>query len=175
MSPIFFISGCPGVGKSTTAQHLANRFEKAFRIDLDYFRQYVVRGLVQPSDAPWNDEIQLQFELAHIAAGRCARTYAEAGFAVVIEHCSNPHMVELFLREVPDATIVCLVADLDTNLQRNLLRTNKSFDPKDIEFFVYELNQQMANEFRAKNLDVLENTNLDIEEAVDAILALAKK
>ncbi|HLO97929.1 MAG TPA: AAA family ATPase [Fimbriimonas sp.] len=175
MSPIFFISGCPGVGKSTTAQHLANRFEKAFRIDLDYFRQYVVKGLVQPSDAPWNDEIQLQFELAHTAAGLCARTYADAGFAVVIEHCSDPHCVDLFLKGAPDATVVCLVSDLETNLHRNLLRTNKSFDPKDIEFFVYDLNQSIASEFKKREMNVLDNTNLDVEAAVDAILALAKK
>lgn len=175
MSPIFFISGCPGVGKSTTAQHLANRFDKAFRIDLDYFRQYVVRGLIQPSEAPWNDEIQLQFELAHTAAGLCARTYADAGFAVVVEHCSNPQFVDLFLKGAPEATAVCLVSDLPTNLERNLLRTNKSFDPKDIEFFVYDLNQAIADEFRKSGLFVLDNTNLDVEGAVDAILNLAKK
>lgn len=175
MSPIFFISGAPGVGKSTTAQHLAARFDKAFRIDLDYFRQYVVKGLVQPSEGEWTDEHTLQFNLAHIAAGKCAQTYAEAGFAVVVEHCSNPDTVALFVKEAPSATVVCLRTDLQTNLERNLTRTNKSFDPKDIEHFVYGLNEWIPNQFRERGLLVLENTNLDVDQAVDAILGLAKK
>lgn len=170
---IFFLTGAPGVGKSSTAVALAARFEKAFQIDLDYFRQYVVSGLRQPTQG-YDEECHRQFCLAHEAAGKCAKTYSDAGFAVVIEHCSFPDTIKLFVQEAGPTTVVCLTCGLGPNLQRNLLRTNKSFDPKDIEHFVETLNPLMAHEFSSRGLPVLDNENLEIEESVNQILRIEK-
>lgn len=49
-----FVTGAPGVGKSTVGRALAERFERAFFLDLDAFRANVVRGLAQPS-AGWSE------------------------------------------------------------------------------------------------------------------------
>lgn len=166
---IFFISGAPGVGKSSTAAALAASFEKAFRIDLDYFRQYVVSGLRQPTRG-YDEECHRQFCLAHIAAGKCAKTYSDAGFAVVVEHCSFPDTVRLFVQEAGPATVVCLKCGLDTNLARNLLRKDKSFDPKDIEQLVNQLNPTIHPEFASRDLPVLDNENVEIEQIVNTIL-----
>jgi hypothetical protein len=170
---IFFISGAPGVRKSSTAKALASRFEKAFRIDLDCFRQYVVSGLRQPSQG-YDEECHRQFCLAHSAAGKCAKTYSDAGFAVVVEHCSFPDTVGLFVEEAGPTTVVCLTCGPDTNLERNLLRTNKSFDPQDIEHLVRELNASIWPEFATRELPILDNGNLEIEAAVNQILEIEK-
>lgn len=170
---IFFLSGAPGVGKSTIATELAKRFEKAFRIDLDYFRQYVVSGIRQPSQG-YDEECHRQFCLAHTAAGQCGRTYSGAGFAVIVEHCSFPDTVSLFVKEAGPTNVVALKCDLGTNLERNLLRTNKSFDPKDIEHFVHDLNGVIWPEFESRGLPVLDVTHFKVEDSVDQILKLEK-
>lgn len=170
---IFFISGAPGVGKSTTAKALAATFEKAFRIDLDYFRQYVVSGLRQPSQG-YDEECHRQFCLAHVAAGHCARTYSDAGFTVVIEHCSFPDTVELFVREAGPTTVVCLSCALEVNLERNLLRLDKSFDPKDIEHFVHDLNGTIWPKFAERGWPVVHNGSLKVDDAVEQIMETEK-
>ncbi|MEI7984030.1 MAG: AAA family ATPase [Armatimonadota bacterium] len=168
---IFFISGAPGVGKSTTARALANHFEKSILFDIDYFRSLVVKGLKQPTSG-WDEETELQFRLAHQAVGSVAKIYSDAGFAVVAEHCSSPDMVQEFLDFSQGGIVVCLKADLQTNLARNLTRTNKSFDPKDIEHFVLSLGESLWLEFESKRLTVLDNTNLQVDEAIQRILSL---
>ena len=168
---IFFISGAPGVGKSTTAFALANRFEKSIHFNLDYFRALVVKGLKQPTQG-WDEETRLQFQIAHQAVGASARIYADAGFTVVAEHCSALEMVQEFLDFAGESTVVCLKASLETNLKRNLMRLNKSFDPKDIEHFVLSMGDSLYLEFSKEGITVLDNTNLDVEHALDEILSL---
>jgi cytidylate kinase len=164
-APIFFISGAPGVGKSTTARALANHFEKSILFDIDYFRSLVVKGLRQPTSG-WDDEVESQFRLAHEAVGKVAKTYSDAGFAVIAEHCSGPEMVETFIKSAGLTVVVCLRASMETNLARNLMRTNKSFDPKDIEHFVLSLGDSLFLEFEQAGYPVLDTTKLSVEEVL---------
>ena len=168
---IFFISGAPGVGKSTTARALANHFEKSILFDIDYFRSLVVKGIKQPTSG-WDEETELQFRLAHQAVGSVAKIYSDAGFAVIAEHCSSPEMVQEFLDFSMGGVFVCLKADIQTNLARNLTRINKSFDPKDIEHFVLSLGESLWLEFERAGITVLDNTNFQIEETVQKILSV---
>lgn len=46
---VVFLTGAPGVGKSTIGRALAECSERSFFLDLDAFRANVVRGLAQPS------------------------------------------------------------------------------------------------------------------------------
>ncbi len=168
--PIFFLTGAPGVGKSTTGRALANRFKKSILFDIDYFRSLVVKGLKQPTSG-WDEETQIQFELAHHAVGSIAKTYSDAGFAVIAEHCSSYDMVQEFLDYSEGGIVVCLKSNLETNLSRNLTRTDKSFDPKDIEHFVHMMADSLYLDFERRNFKVLDNTNLTVDEAVDEIIA----
>jgi adenylylsulfate kinase-like enzyme len=168
---IFFITGAPGVGKSTTARALANRFEKSILFDIDYFRSLVVMGLKQPTSG-WDKETELQFRLAHQAVGSNAKIYSDAGFAVIAEHCSSYEMVQEFLDYSEGGAVVCLKSTLETNLARNLMRTNKSFDPKDIEHFVLSMGDSLYLEFEKVGMTVLDNTKLEVEQAVDKILMI---
>jgi shikimate kinase len=166
---IFFITGAPGVGKSTTGRALANRFEKSILFDIDYFRSLVVKGLKQPT-AGWDEETELQFRLAHQAVGKVAKTYSDAGFTVVAEHCSSYEMVQAFLDFSGGGVVVCLRSTMETNLARNLMRKNKSFDPKDIEHFVLSMGDSLHREFQGK-VPILDSTNLTVDESVEQILA----
>ena len=170
-APIFFLTGAPGVGKSTTGQALANRFRQSILFDIDYFRSLVVKGLKQPTTG-WDEETETQFRLAHQSVGAIAKTYSEAGFAVIAEHCSSYDMVQEFLDYSEGGIVVCLRSEMETNLARNLLRTNKSFDPKDIEHFVLSLGDSLHIEFEKHQMMVLNNTNLPVEKAVEVILSL---
>jgi shikimate kinase len=170
----FFITGAPGVGKSTTARALANHFKKSILFDIDYFRSLVVKGLKQPTSG-WDEETELQFRLAHQAVGKVAITYSDAGFTVVAEHCSGYEMVQEFLTYSGGGVVVCLKSTMETNLARNLMRTNKSFDPKDIEHFVLSMGDSLYLEFEKEGMAVLDNTNLEVEEAVGEILFLHHK
>ena len=168
--PIYFLSGAPGVGKSSTAKALANRFEKSVLIDIDYFRKLVLKGRSEPS-ANWTDETTRQIELAHIAVGKVAKTYSDAGFAVVAEHCSSPDSIQLFVDQAGPTKIFCLKAEMPTNLERNRNRQGKSFDPADIEHFVLSLGDSMHKEHHHAGINVLDTTNLTSEQTVEAILA----
>lgn len=169
VGPVVFLTGAPGVGKSTVGRMLADRFERAFFLDLDAFRTLVVKGLSQPS-AGWSEETTRQFDLAHRAAGQIASLYSEAGFAVVVAHCSNPEMVALFLEACPHARVVCLRAELDVNVSRNNTRTHKSFDPRDIEFFVHDMWESLPARFERAGFLVLDTTRQTPEQSVEEVL-----
>jgi shikimate kinase len=168
---IFFLSGAPGVGKSTTAKAIAKRFERSIHFDIDYIRSLVVSGLRQPTDG-WDEETEYQFHLAHAAVGRMAKVYSEGGFTVVAEHCSSPKDVRTFVENAGRVSVVCLKSNLETNLARNLMRTEKSFDPKDIEHFVYSLGDSLHREHHQAGFAVLDTTNLSVDQAVDEIISL---
>ena len=165
---IIFLTGAPGVGKSTLGRLLAETYAKALFIDLDDFREQVVSGLSQPSTG-WSEETTLQFDLAHMAAGQTAKLYSESGFAVVVAHCSNLAMFELFRSQCPHAQPVCLVADLPTNLERNNFRTNKNFDPKDIAFFVHDLAPTLFKAYSEAGHPVLDTSGQTIDASLQAL------
>jgi hypothetical protein len=52
------------------------------------------------------------------------------------------------------------------------MRTEKSFDPKDIEHFVYSLGDSLHRELHAAGFAVLDTTNLSVDQAVDEIISL---
>jgi hypothetical protein len=81
-------------------------------------------------------------------------------------------MVQEFLKYSERGIVVCLKAKMETNLARNLMRTNKSFDPKDIEHFVLSMGDSLYLEFEQQGLTVIDNTNLHLENAVDILLSL---
>ncbi|HLO97930.1 MAG TPA: AAA family ATPase [Fimbriimonas sp.] len=169
---IFFISGCPGVGKSTIAKEIASRFEKGVHIDVDYIRLSVVSGLALPEPGKWTEEHTLQFKLAHIAAGKQAKTYADSGFAVVAEHCSHAQYIEAFLAEAPDSRVIALTADLEENQVRNSLRTSGSFDYPSLVPVIEMLNRSMAIEHAEAGYPIVNTTGQTVEHSAETILKL---
>ncbi|HWS50973.1 MAG TPA: AAA family ATPase [Microbacterium sp.] len=81
---IALVSGLPGVGKTTVARTLAERFPRGVHLDTDVIgEQFIVSGRVLPGEKPEEQaERQLSLRRANIVA--LARNFAEAGFDIVI-------------------------------------------------------------------------------------------
>lgn len=174
---IVFLTGVPGVGKTTVGQLLAERRAKAVFVDLDSVRSFVVSGLRQPSQG-WDEEVEHQFLLAHKAAAAMATLYAEGGFDVFIAHCSGASHLLAFREGAPDAVLIYLSCEIRENVERNNNRMNKSFDPRDIEFFVHQLAPSMRREVAPRchwSLDTTGQSEEQTVDAVDAFLASVAK
>jgi adenylate kinase family enzyme len=133
-APILIVTGPPGSGKTTLSDRLAKSFLLGMHLEIDKLRQWVVAGRSEPPG--WNDETERQYQIAESASMAVARTYADAGCTVVIDHCRNlPRLEALIQDELSDYVInrILVMTDLNTTLQRNSERTNKDFDPTLLE------------------------------------------
>jgi len=169
---IVFLTGAPGIGKTTLAGELATRSEKGVHIEGDRIRELVVGGRADPAD-PWTAEMSLQFELAHRAMGQLARTYSCAGFDVFIDHCTHAHWAKVTLEECPGALVVCLTLDLDENLKRNRQRANKSFNPTVLDAFIEVMSKTLVEEWAPLGGPVLNMSGIDLEEAIAKLKQIA--
>lgn len=98
-------------------------------IPVDVLRFWVVSGR-KDTLGGWSDETERQFVLAENAAVDVALAYQAAGFAVAVDHCRRPQVMDdLFasrLYTVPAAKVAILPA-LELCLHRGETRTNKDF------------------------------------------------
>lgn len=145
--PIFAITGPPGAGKTTLSVALLSHFARGIHLEVDALRQMVIVGMAD-SLPEWTDETERQYRLAEQATIRVARCYAEAGFAVALDHCRNLPRWEEMLSELADLPVVrvLLLPPVDVNLERNRLRTNKPFDPRELEGLVNDMGQRYRRE-----------------------------
>lgn len=172
MPPIFWITGPPASGKSTTSVALMQRFDRGVHLPVDDVRLWVVKGLAD--SVPWTDETERQFKVAERGICGLVRAYHEAGFAVAVDHCRNLGQLDAVIRaEMPDLPVirVCLIPDLKTNLHRNHSRTNKTFDPRVLDETIQFTNER----FRAEQVPgwhFIDNSGMTVEETVDMIAGL---
>ena len=167
---IFFLTGPPGVGKSTIAKSLARRFEKSIYFDIDLMRLRVVKGLSLPAPGDFSEETRKQFDLAHVATGQAAAIYAAAGFSVIAEHSSHSNYIESFVNHSGPSQIISLTSDLTTNLSRNSFRTSARFDYSSLEFVIPMLNKGFRKEHAESGYRLIDTTDLTIEDVVSMIL-----
>lgn len=140
-----------------------------FHLPVDDLRLWVTSGLAD--SVPWTDETERQFQVAERAVCHVARTYQEAGFAVAIDHCRNHKRLDaLIATDLPGIPVrkVMLMPDLETNLQRNLERTNKEFHPAVLEGVIRFTNEQYRLDIGPDWL-VIDNSSLSVEETLDLI------
>jgi predicted ATPase len=175
--PVFIISGGIGAGKTTISERLMGRFPRGVHIPVDSFRSFVVSGYADPTE-PWSDETDLQFRLAREAAADMAARYAVASFAVAIDDILAPDETErCFVSRLPGARVhrVFLQPSLETALSRNAIRTNKSFDTSVLTETLRLVHGRIsAFPYAEKGWQVIDTSDLTVEETVDLILAGAQ-
>ena len=164
--PIIWISGPPAAGKSTLCELLLKEFERGLHLRVDDLRSWVVQGFAD--SVPWTDETERQFRIAEAAACDVAGRYQDAGFAVAVDHCRNlPTLESAIAAHLSGRRIVkfCLMPELETNLQRNAMRTNKPFGADHLVETIEYTNKS----YRTSIPDgwiVIDNTALSVKETV---------
>lgn len=81
---IYLITGVMASGKSTVAELLASKMEKAVHLHGDVFRRMIVSGREEMSAQP-SDEAIRQLHLRYSLTADAAKTYYDNGFSVIMQ------------------------------------------------------------------------------------------
>ena len=171
--PILLVSGPPAAGKSAFCDAFAKRFAKGVVIPVDILRFWVTVGRKDTLDG-WSDETEAQFVLAENAAVDVALRYQAAGFAVAIDHCRRPQvMEELYearLKQVPSAK-VAILPPLDLCLHRGETRTNKPFHHSELTEVIIGVHKGYSDRELAARGWIMTENKATLDEAVDEVLS----
>lgn len=164
-APILVVSGLPGVGKSTTARGLAERFERAAHVEADRLHQLIVSGAVRPTADGASAEAQRQLDLRLANACLLGKSFADAGFVAIIDDIVMGRGLTLLQQHLAgvDFEFVMLLPDFDHVKQRWIDMASPFADKWD----------WIDHEIRHNTERVglwLDTTELDADETVDAIM-----
>jgi predicted kinase len=171
ITDIWLINGIPGVGKTTTARALAQRYERGVHIEGDRLQELIVSGAVWPGEQPQEEENR-QIHLNVRNQCLLARSFAQEGFTPVIDYVIvNKARVEEYRQHLPGFTLrlVTLAPGVSVALERDRRRPEKT-----VAHFWAHLDDVMRAELSGVGLWV-DNADLTIAETVDYILACQKE
>ncbi|SHJ17353.1 Predicted kinase [Clostridium amylolyticum] len=166
---IFIITGIMASGKSTVAQLLAERLQKAVHVHGDIYRKMIVAGREEMSPNP-SDEALRQLNLRYKLAASTADAYFEAGFNVVVQDNIIGKMLENFVGMVRNRPlyVVALCPHPEVVAEREASRNKKGYGG----WTVAEFDNLFRNETPRIGL-WLDSSELTPQETVDAILTRA--
>ena len=93
--PVLILTGPPGIGKTTTAGLLSQRFGPGVHLESDLFFGFVSSEFVEP----WRPESQHQNEVVMRTVGEAAASYARGGYFVVVDGIVIAHRFLATIRE----------------------------------------------------------------------------
>lgn len=97
-TPVLILTGPPGVGKTTVAEVLASRSERAVHLEADTFFRFIRAGYVEP----WKSESREQNEVVMRVVAAAAAGYAEADYTTIVDGIVIPAW---FLASLRDALV----------------------------------------------------------------------
>lgn len=96
---VLILTGPPGVGKTTTARLLSQRFERGVHFESDLLFTFITAGFVEP----WLPQSQRQNEVVMGTIGATATSYAAGGYFTVVDGIVIPRLFLPTLRDACDA------------------------------------------------------------------------
>ena len=164
---IYLITGLMASGKSTVAQLLCERLEKAVHVRGDIFRRMIVSGREEMRENPPREALE-QLYLRYQLTADTAKKYYDHGFSVVMQdNYYGPalsHMIE-FMQEYP-LRVVVLCPNVQTIKARETSREKKGYTGFAIE--------PLYESFMAETPRVgywIDNTSMTAEETAACILS----
>lgn len=164
---IVALTGTPGAGKTTLAAAWAATRPRAMVIPVDEIRDFWVRT-GHATSFEWTDETVRQFALAEASACDVARRYALGGFDVLIDHCRNLNRWDQMVADhLVGLTVikVCLIPQESVALNRNHLRTNKTFPTHQLDDIIKGMAEPLRADGRAGWV-FLDNSHQTVEETL---------
>ena len=174
--PIFILTGTPASGKTTVSKALLRQFPFGTHIPVDLLRGLVVSGLSNPIGS-WDDETDRQFRLARDSAALIARTYAQQGFAVVIDDVIFPDSIDLHyaaLFAMFDVYRILLRPTVAATIARNRAR-HIDVDNAQLEKIIEPIYNHFATfdlaKLRRDGWHIIDSSDCSIEETVSELMA----
>jgi predicted kinase len=140
---VFVVTGAMAAGKSTVAELLAQRFERAVHLRGDVFRKMIVRGR-DPLGPELGSEALAQLALRRRLATSTALEYHQAGFTVVLQDIYIGEALSQVVTdlEVTPLYVVVLVPRPAVIAQREQARSKQGYVDWDVEAFSQALERE---------------------------------
>ena len=125
---VYLITGISAAGKSTVAQLLAERFDRAVHVKGDIYRRMVVSGRVhvRPGAPP---EAERQLDLRYRLGASTADAYFDAGFTVAVQDIVMGPALATYVERIASRPLYVIVLAPRTEVvgQRERLRGKAAY------------------------------------------------
>jgi predicted kinase len=163
---LILITGIMAAGKSTVAQHLAERFGRAVHLRGDQFRRAIVTGRAEMTPDPSPEALE-QLRLRHELTAQVASAYVAAGFTTVAQDTIlGPMLAEAVARFPSPLHLVVLAPSVDEVERRERARPKQGYT----HFTPTELDRVLRAETPRLGTWI-DSTHQTPEQTVDTILA----